>query len=59
MLYHLAKSLEDSTEDLFGGPVWELTVLLAEPAAGKPLQVDRVRSLSWHCLIHVLGVAEE
>lgn len=58
-MYHLAKCLEDSNEDLFRGPVWEMAVLLAEPAARKSLQVDGVRPLSRQGLIHVLCVAEE
>lgn len=58
-MYHLAKCLEDSNQDLFRGPIWELAVLLAEPAARKSLQVDGVRPLSWQSLVHVLGVTEE
>lgn len=58
-MYHLAKFLKDSNEDLFRGPVWVRTVLLAEPAARKALQVDGVRPLSRHSLIHILGIAEE
>lgn len=58
-MYYLAKCLEDRNKDLFGGPVWELAVLLAKPAAGKSLEVDGVRPLSRHSLIHVLSIAEE
>lgn len=36
-MHHLAKCLEHGNEDLFRGPIWELAVLLAEPAARKPL----------------------
>lgn len=58
-MYYLAKCLEDSHENLFRGPVRELTVLLTEPAARKSLQVDGIRPLSRHSLVHVLGVTEE
>lgn len=58
-MYYLAKCLEDRNKDLFGRPVWELAVLLTKPAAGKSLQVDGVRPLSRHSLVHVLGIAEE
>lgn len=58
-MHHLAKCLEDGNEDLFRGPIWELAVLLAEPAARKPLEVDGVWPLSWDSLVHVLGIPEE
>lgn len=58
-MYYLAKCLEHNNEDFFRRPVRKWTVLLAEPAAGKSLQVDGVRPLSRQSFIHVLGVAEE
>lgn len=56
---NLAKHLEDSNEDLLRGTIWELAVLLAEPAAREPFQVNSVRPFSRHSLIHVLGISEE
>lgn len=56
---NLAKGLEDGNENLFRGPVWVLAILLAEPAAGKALQVDSVGPLSRQSLIHVFGVTEK
>lgn len=56
---HLSKRLEDGDEDVLRGPVGVQAVLLTEPAAGEPLQVDGVRPLPWQRLVHVLGIAEK
>lgn len=56
---HLSKCLKDRNQGLFSGSIRELTVLLTEPAARKPLQMDGVRPFPRQSFIHVLGVTEE